>query len=127
MDVTGEGHDYPAHENLRRTTKKDFAFEMSGSNLRFGAGVTSEVGLDLRRRVGPVQIQRVPETADARAAEASKRAHLDAAGNLTAVRNGRWQNALNHPQNGDIVTPEPTLLGHEMPLISSLNRGLCTK
>ena len=43
--------------------KKDFAFEMSGSNLRFGPGVTREVGLDLQemsaRRVLVVTDERV--------------------------------------------------------------------
>jgi hypothetical protein len=56
---------------------------------------------NLRRRVGPVQIQRVPETADARAAEASKRAHLAAVGRF------------HRPQLRLIpIDPGHALLGH---------------
>ncbi|MEM8945740.1 MAG: hydroxyacid-oxoacid transhydrogenase [Planctomycetota bacterium] len=60
--------------------KNDFAFEMSGSNLRFGSGVTREVGLDLKE----MSAQRVMVLTDPRVAQlqpvAIVRESLDQAG-----------------------------------------------
>jgi len=46
-------------------TQKDIAFEMSGSNLRFGSGVTREIGLDLKE----MSAQRVMVVTDPRVAK----------------------------------------------------------
>jgi hydroxyacid-oxoacid transhydrogenase len=40
----------PVSDRLRGTMQLDNAFQMSASNIRFGSGVTSEVGMDLRDR-----------------------------------------------------------------------------
>ena len=47
--------------------RKDIAFEMSGSNLRFGPGVTSEIGLDLKE----MSARRVMVVTDPRLAKLS--------------------------------------------------------
>ena len=56
----------------------------------------------MRRRVGPVQIQRVPETADVRAAEASKRAHLAAVGRFPRPQLRRVLTDTGHAHLGHL-------------------------